>query len=107
MKTISKLLLPVILLSIPTMYIPSSAAADDKWCWLEATIEKAYLYVTEMDEDGANETRLWEGWIEQGARQKITSARGKISYDYRLASDDRAYGDNPADCENGNTVTIP
>ena len=65
------------------------------------------MYVTELDEDGANETKLWEGWIEKDERLKITSARGQISYDYRLASDDRKHGDNSADCENGNTITIP
>jgi hypothetical protein len=96
-----------IFLLIALLYFAPVAAADDKWCWLEATIERAYVYVTEWDEDGANENRLWEGWIEQDERQKITSARGQINYDYRLASDDRTYGDNSADCDNGNTVTIP
>ena len=107
MKTLFRPLLVIILLFFAVLYLPAVAPADEKWCWLEATIEKAYVYVTEMDEDGANETRLWEGWIEPDERQKIKSARGQISYDYRLASDDRTYGDNSADCDNGNTVTIP
>ena len=107
MKTLLKPSLVIILLSVTIMYFPSGASADDKWCWLEATIERAYVYVTEMDQDGVTETRLWEGWIEQGERQKIESARGQIIYDYRLTSDDRTYGDNSADCDNGNTVSVP
>jgi hypothetical protein len=107
MNTFSKHPLVIILLSIAIMYFPSVVSAEDKWCWLEATIERTYVYVTELDEDGANETILWEGWIEQGERQKIKSAQGQISYDYRLASDGRTYGDNSADCDNGNSVRIP
>ena len=97
----------IILLLIALMCFPSVASAGDKWCRLEATIERTYVYVTELDEDEANETIIWEGWIEQGGSQKITSARGQISYDYRLASEGRTYGDNSADCDNGNTVRIP
>jgi len=107
MKTFFKHSLVINLLLITIMYFTSAASADDKWCWLEATNERTHVYVTEMDEDGANETRLWEGWIEAGERQKIKSARGQISYDYRQASDDRTSGDNSADCDNGNTVSIP
>jgi len=107
MNTFFKHSLVINLLLIAIINFPSAASADDKLCWFEATIERTYVHVTEMDEEGANETNLWKGWIEQGERQKIKSARGQISYDYRLASDDRTYGDNSADCDNGNTVRIP
>ncbi len=107
MNTFFKHLLVIILLLIAVMYYPSVVSAEDKWCWLEATIERTYVYVTELDEDEANETILWEGWIGQDERQKINSATGQISYDYRLASAGRTYGDNSADCDNGNTVRIP
>ena len=107
MRTFFKFSLLIIALLFTPIYFPSAAPADEHVCWIEATVEKTWVYVTELDEDGANETRLWEGWIEQDQRQKIESSRGHISYDYRQASDDRTYGDNPADCDNGNTITIP
>jgi len=100
MNTFFKHSLVINLLLIAIINFPSAASAGDKLCWIEATIERTYVHVTEMDEEGANDTNLWEGWIEQGERQKIKSARGQISYDYRLASDDRTYGDNSADCDN-------
>jgi hypothetical protein len=107
MQTFFKFSLVTIALLFALMYFTPLAPADENWCWIKATVEKTYVYVTELDEDGANETRLWEGWIEQDERQKIESSRGQISYDYRQASDDRTYGDNPAECDNGNTITIP
>ena len=81
--------------------------AEDKSCWLEASMEKVHVYVTEMDADGANEAKLWEGWIEQGDRQRIESTRGQIIFSYRLASGDATYGENSTSCGNGNTVSIP
>ena len=107
MQTLFKFSLVIIALLFGLIYFPSVAPADEHVCWIEATVEKTWVYVTELDEDGANETRLWEGWIKQDQRQKIVSSRGRISYDYRQASDDRTYGDNPADCDNDNTITIP
>ena len=107
MQTFLKFSLVIIALLFTPIYFPSVAQADEHVCWIEATVEKTYVYVTELDADGANETRLWEGWIKQDQRQKIVSSRGRISYDYRQASDDRTYGDNPADCDNDNTITIP
>ena len=97
----------IIVLLFALIYFPSAAPADEHVCWIEATDEKTFVYVTELDEVGANDTRLWEGWIEKDQRQKIVSSRSHISYDYRQASDDRTYGDNPADCDNDNTITIP
>jgi len=70
-------------------------------------MERTRVIVREMDEDGAGETRLWEGWLEKGERQKIKSAQGQIIYDYRLASNDRTQGDNSTYCDNGDTVRIP
>jgi hypothetical protein len=107
MQTIFKFSLVIIVQFLALIYFPSDAPADEHVCWIEATDEKTWVYVSELDAEGAEQTRIWEGWIEQDQSQKIVSSRGHISYDYRQASDDRTYGDNPADCDNGNTITIP
>ena len=94
-------------LLLTNLLFPPAIWGDDKSCWIEASMEKVHVYVTEMDADGAGETTLWEGWIEQGDRQRIESTRGQIIFSYRKASEDRTYGDNSTFCGNGNTVSIP
>ena len=94
-------------LLLTNLLFSSAIWADDKSCWLEASMEKVHVYVTEMDADGSGETTLWGGWIEQGDRQRIESTRGQIIFSYRMASEDRTHGDNSTFCGNGNTVSIP
>ena len=99
--------LGLLALLLTNLLFPPAIWADDKSCWIEASMEKVHVHVTEMDADGAGETTLWEGWIEQGDRQRIESTRGQIIFSYRIASEDRTYGDNSTTCSNGNTVSIP
>ena len=94
-------------LLLTNLLFPTAIWADDKSSWLEASMEKVHVYVTEMDADGSGETTLWEGWIEQGDRQRIESTQGQIIFSYRMASEDRTHGDNSTFCGNGNTVSIP
>jgi len=92
---------------LTNLFLPSAIWADDKSCWIEASMEKVHVRVTEMDADGSGKTMLWAGWIEQGDRQRIESTRGQITFSYQMASEDRTYGDNSTFCSNGNTVSIP
>ena len=94
-------------LLLTNLFFSSAIWAEDKSCWIEASMEKVHVYVTEMDADGSGETKLWGGWIEQGDRQRIESTRGQIIFSYRLASGDATYGENSTSCGNGNTVSIP
>jgi len=94
-------------LLLTNLFFSSAIWAEDKSCWIEASMEKVHVYVTEMDADGSGETKLWGGWIEQGDRQRIESTRGQIIFSYRMASEDRTHGDNSTFCGNGNTVSIP
>ena len=84
MNTSIKHSLVINLLLIAIMNFSSAASADDKWCSLEATSDKTYVYVSEMDEDGANETRLWEGWIEQvkNRRSILLGAKSVTTIDW-------------------------
>ena len=111
MKILFKPGLVIILLLSAAMCFTSVVSADDKWCWLEATMERTHVSVTDVDVDGSNpkiwEKILWEGWIEQGERQKIVSTQGQINYAYRLASDDLTAGGNSSYCDTGNTISIP
>jgi hypothetical protein len=44
----------------------SSGSAGDKWCWLEATLERTHMSVTDLEVDGSGEMKIcqkirWEG----------------------------------------------
>ena len=65
-------------------------------------------YVIEYaDPDRVLERVLYQGTIPKGRKQLIESSRGKIVFSYRRSSEDRAYGDNHADCVKGNVISIP
>jgi hypothetical protein len=77
-------------------------------CLIDAGMEDVYVYVIEYaDLDSTVETVLYQGTIPKGQKQLIESSRGKIQFSYRLSTDDRTYGDNDADCVNGNVISIP
>ena len=77
-------------------------------CYLYADPEEVYVYVTEYtDPDRVLETVLYRGTIPKGQKQLIETLTGKIIYSYQRSSDDRAYGDNHADCVKGNVMSIP
>jgi len=77
-------------------------------CYIYADIEDVYVYVTEYaDPDRVLEKILYQGTIARDQRQVIQSSRGKIQFDYQPSSDDLTYGDNHADCVNGNVISIP
>ncbi|MBW2436665.1 MAG: hypothetical protein PVH74_13900 [Desulfobacterales bacterium] len=44
---------------------------------------------------------------QKSVRQKVTSKTGFIVFIYKLADDDRSYGDNNRKCENGNIIRVP
>ena len=77
-------------------------------CYIYADPEEVYVYVIEYtDPDRVLERVLYQGTIAKGQKQLIKSSHGKIEYSYRRSSEDRAYGDNHADCVRGHVVSIP
>ena len=77
-------------------------------CYFHAKTEDVYVYVVEYaDSDSVVEKVLYQGTIPKGQKQLIESSRGKIQFSYRLSSEDRTYGDNRADCANGNVISSP
>ena len=71
-------------------------------------MQDVYFYVIEfVDPDTVIEKILYQGTIAKGQKQLIESSSGKIQFDYRRSLDDRTYGDNQADCVNGNVISMP
>ncbi len=80
----------------------------DTACFITGDLEDVYVYVIEFtDPDRVLERVLYQGTIPKGQKQLIESSPGKILFSYRRSSDDRAYGDNHADCVNGYVISIP
>ena len=94
---------------------PQAAEAEPKpkgdpatACYFYAKTEDVTVYVIEYaDSDSVVEKVLYQGTIPKGQKQLIQSSRGKIEFSYRLSSEDRSYGDNRADCANGNVISSP
>jgi hypothetical protein len=103
--SLSKLAFLIILLASLSPFF--DAAADDKTCVLKSDMAKVYITVWDDDSDGDRQDKIFEGWLESGERQRITSQTGYIDYSYKLADDDRAYGDNFKTCSGGNTIRVP
>jgi hypothetical protein len=77
-------------------------------CYIYADPDEVYVYVIEYaDPDRVLEKVLYQGTIPKGQKQLIESSRGKIEFSYQRSSEDRAYGDNHADCVKGNVISIP
>ena len=77
-------------------------------CYINPRMEDVYVYVIEFaDPSNVLEKVLYQGTIAKGQKQLIESSSGKIQFDYRRSLDDRTYGDNQADCVNGNVISMP
>ena len=87
---------------------PASQPDPAKTCYILANGEEVYVYAIEEDPTGGPQDRVvFQGYIPKDQRQLIKSAMGEINFTYRRTVDDRSYGDNRADCANGNVISIP
>jgi hypothetical protein len=84
-----------------------AAMADDQTCTLIADAEKVRLTVWDEDAEEERQGKIFEGWLQSGERKKIQSTTGFIVFNYKLADDDRSYGDNHQACKDGNSIRVP
>jgi hypothetical protein len=83
------------------------AAADENTCTFKADANKVHITVWDEDSDQDRQGKIFEGWLESDEREKIQSTTGFIVFSYKLATDDRSYGDNHKTCKSGNTIRVP
>ena len=81
--------------------------ADDDTCTLNAASGKVNVTVWDYDSAGNRQARIFKGWLEKGARQKITSHTGSIGFSYQRYGNDKSYGGYKRTCEAGNTIDLP
>jgi hypothetical protein len=108
MKDIALLTILAILLS-SALILPAEAIAQDKSCQFEPTgPDDVYLTIREKTGPGdEREYVTWEGWVKKDQQKQYTSQTGQISYDYRLSSGERTFGDNSSSCKDGQVIGVP
>ena len=89
------------------LFPATDAAAEDKSCVFKADTTKVYIIVWDEDSDQDRQGKTFEGWLKSGERKNVQSSTGFIVFSYKLADDDRSYGDNHHTCKNGNTINVP
>ena len=100
------------LLAVFTIFVSGflplrDAAAEDKTCVFKADAKKVHITVWDEDSEEERQGKTFEGTLESGERKKVQSTTGRIVFSYKLAGDDRSYGDNHRTCKNGNTIKVP
>jgi hypothetical protein len=76
-------------------------------CYVSAGMEKTFIFVRELDQDGNPLGDLGSGWIDQGSQMPLTSSTGKISISYQLSSSDKRVEMDPQACSGGTVISIP
>ena len=107
MKHKSTTILAVLAILIASFFPFVAAVANDKTCRLVADETKVHVIVWDEDSEEERQGKIFEGWLESGQEKKIHSTTGFIVYSYKLAVDDRSYGDNHKRCKGGNTIRVP
>jgi hypothetical protein len=102
-------LLTVVAALLNGLISPMMAISQDKSCLFEASgPDDVYLTIREKSGPGdEREYVTWEGWVKKDQQKRYTSQTGQVSYDYRLSSSDRTYGDNSSSCEDGQVIGVP
>jgi uncharacterized protein YxeA len=107
MKRIFIPLLAVCAILIAGLFLFSGAAADENTCTFKADANKIHITVWDEDSEEERQGKIFEGWLKSGERKKVQSTTGFIVFSYKLAADDRSYGDNHRTCKSGNTIRVP
>jgi hypothetical protein len=107
MKPITINRVAVFLILIAGLFLSLDAAAENKTCTLKADADKVHIVVWDEDSEGERQGKIFEGWLKSGERKKVQSTTGFIVFSYKIADDDRSYGDNHRTCKSGNTIRVP
>jgi hypothetical protein len=106
MKTSWVLTISIFLASMGLLIDPP-AQGQSASCSISASMEKTFVFIRELDQDGNPLGELGSGWIDQGNQVPVTSRTGKIAISYQLSSSDKRFETDPKDCSNGRVITVP
>jgi hypothetical protein len=107
MRSLYFSLLAVCTILFAGLFLFSDTAADDQTCVFKADTEDVHVFAWDEDKNRERMDQVFEGWIKAGQEVQIRSQTGLITYNHQEKSADRSYGDNHAECKNGNTIRVP
>ena len=107
MKSKSIAIWTVLAILVASFFPFVAAVANDKTCTLKADAKKVHVTVWDEDSGQDRQDKIFEGWLESNEEKKIKSTTGFIVFSYKVADDDRSYGDNHKTCKGGNTIRVP
>ncbi len=77
-------------------------------CTLFADSVPVRLWVyEELERNGDGGSMLYDGKLERGGKQVITSGTDRIRYGYKTAGNDEMHGNIDAWCYKGNIIRVP
>lgn len=86
--------------------VTPAVSADDMSCWLEATDSEIYLTVWDLDGEGSELVKIWEGLLAPGNKHKLVTSNGKIRYYTNISSESSSAGVDKI-CRNANSISLP
>ena len=93
---------------ISNLAVPVAAISDEGTCYLEATTD-VYVVVYDLDREGNQGERLWQGRINQGDTVLLKAPHARFRYEYNFEPDkDQALSVGPDKwCDSNKNVGIP
>jgi hypothetical protein len=86
--------------------VAPAVSADDQSCWLEATDSEIYLIVWDLDAEGNQLAKIWEGLLVPGNKQKLVTSNGKIRYYTNISGESSSAGVDKM-CRNAENIPLP
>ena len=83
-----------------------AASADDKTCWLQAANSEIYITVWDLDAEGNELAKIWQGLLTPGNKQKLVTSNGKIRYYANISGQSSSAGVDKM-CRNAETISLP
>lgn len=98
----------IIVLAIMTTGLLASpaASADDNTCWLEAANSDMYITVWDLDAEGNEMVKIWQGLLTRADKQKLVTSNGKIRYYINISGESSSAGVDKM-CRNAETISLP
>ena len=97
----------VVLTIMMTGLLASPAASeDDKTCWLQAANSDIYVTVWDLDAEGNELVKIWQGLLTRTDKQKLVTTDGKIRYYINISGESDSAGVDKM-CRNAETISLP
>ncbi|MGE5255794.1 MAG: hypothetical protein ACM3KE_03940 [Hyphomicrobiales bacterium] len=85
----------------------SPSIAQQVSCYVTPGLEKTFVSVRELDQDGNPLEEIGRGWLNQGEQVAVSSRTGRIVINYQLSSSDKGIQTDPQGCSGGIVITVP